>query len=197
MEIDKLEEILSKYKISKPRYKTSKSSVRSKEAENKSLPFMLTTFRELIKNDVPPTQSEFIKTFKEKYPEVKHKGLISRLKRSYLSYIREFHLGFLLKKHFKRVIYDEKIDLLGIDYIVYYKKFKFNIHAFVNTESSRYWREIKNERHQFRGHHIDMPMDLDSGKRAGKIILYTNDHIVKLKKEMNEIIKSSSHTTDT
>jgi hypothetical protein len=181
MKIEELEDILSKYKISKP-------SVKSEEVENKSLPFMLTTFRELIKDGIPPNQEEFIRVFKEKYPDLKCKGIGSRLKRSYLSYVREYHLGFLLRRHFSKVIYDEKIDLFGIDYIIYYKKCKFNIHAFVNTENSRYWRGIKNGRHKFRGHHIDMPIDLDSGKRVGRIILYTDNHIAELKKQMEKII---------
>ena len=181
MEMEELERILSKYRISKP-------SIKGGEVENKSLPFMLTTFRELIKNDVPPTQEEFIKSFKTKYPNLRYRGIVSRLKRSYLSYVREYHLGFLLKKHFKKVIYNEKIDLLGIDYVIYYKRSKFNIHAFVNTENGRYWRGIKDNRHQFRGYHIDMPIDLNSGKRAGKIILYTNNHIFDLKKDMNVLL---------
>jgi len=176
-----LETLLAKYKISKPGTKV-------KNVENKSLPFMLTTFRELIKNEVPPTQEEFVKAFKDKYPNLKFKGIVSRLKRSYLSYIREYHLGFLLNDHFKKVIYNEKLDLLGIDYIVYYKRHKFNIHAFVDTENGRYWREVKNDRHKFVGYHIDMPMDLTAGKRVGRIILYTSDNIFNLKKQMSELL---------
>jgi len=183
MEIDKLEEILSTYRITKP-------SIRGEEIENKSLPFMLTTFRELIKDEVPPTQEEFIKFFKNKYPDLKYKGIVSRLKRSYLSYIREYHLGYLLRKYFRKVIYNEKLDLLGVDYIIYYKRRKFNIHAFVNTENGRYWREIKDSRHKFYGYHVDMPINLDSGKRVGKIILYTDNHIDELKKKMNEMLKN-------
>ena len=181
MKTEELENILSKYKISKPGAKVE-------EVENRSLPFMLSTFRCLIKNNIPPTQDEFIKAFKDKYPDLKFRGIVSRLKRSYLSYIREYHLGFLLRDHFKKVIYNEKLDLLGIDYIVYYRRRKFNLHAFVDTESGRYWREVKNDRHQFKGNHIDIPMDLSSGKRVGRIILYTDDHIFALKKRMNELL---------
>lgn len=161
MKTKRLETILSKYKISKPGAKVD-------SIENKSLPFMLTTFRDLIKNEIPPTQEEFIKAFKEKYPDLRFKGIVSRLKRSYLSYIREYHLGYLLKDNFRKVVYDEKLDLLGVDYTVYYKRHKFSVHAFVDTESGRYWREVKNGRHQFKGYHVDIPMDLTSGKRVGK-----------------------------
>ena len=181
MKMEELESVISKYRITKPKY-------RGKEIENKSLPFMLTTFRELIKDEVPPTQEEFIKVFKNKYPDLKLRGVTSRLKRAYLSYVREYHLGFLLKKHFKKVIYSEKADLLGVDYVIYYKRLKFNLHAYVNTENGRYWRSIKNGRHKFRGIHLDLPINLDSGKRAGKIILYTDDHVNKLKKEMDRVV---------
>jgi len=185
MEIEKLEEILSSYKIIKPRY-------RGKDIENKSLPFMLSTFRKLIKNGIPPTQDEFIKNFKISFPDLNYKGMTSRLKRAYLSYIREYHLGYLLRKFFRKVIYDEKIDIAGVDYIVYYRGRKFNIHAFVNTENGKYWRNVKNGRHRFRGNHIDLPIDLDKGKRCGKLILYTEQHIEFLKSEMDRIIREKA-----
>lgn len=179
MEIEGLEDIISKYRISKPKY-------RGTAVENKSLPFMLTTFRELIKDELPPKQIDFLNTFKSKYPDLRMMGITSRLKRAYLSYVREYHLGYLLRKHFKNVVYSEKTDIAGVDYVIYYKRKKFNIHAYVNTESGRYWRGIKNNRHVFKGRHIDLPMDLDKGKRCGKIILYTDDMVEVLKKEMDE-----------
>jgi len=181
MNIEEYEKIISTYKISKPK-------LRGGEVENKSLPFMLSTFRELIKKEVPPTQENFINTFKAKYPDLKFRGIVSRLKRAYLSYVREYHLGYILRKHFKKVIYDEKLDISGVDYVIYYRGIKFNIHAYVNTSNGKYWRGIKNGRHNFYGQHLDIPMDLDKGKRCGKIILYTNDHINKLKKEMDKIV---------
>jgi len=181
MNIEELEKIISGYRISKPKF-------RGEDVENRSLPFMLSTFRELIKDEVPPTQEDFINTFKAKYPDLKLRGIVSRLKRAYLSYVREYHLGYLLKKHFKKVIYDEKVDISGVDYVIYYRGIKFNIHAYVNTENGKYWREVKNGRHKFRGEHLDIPMDLDRGKRCGKFILYTDDNIKKLKNEMKKII---------
>ena len=180
MDIKELESIISGYRINKPKF-------RGEDVENKSLPFMLSTFRELIKDEVPPTQEVFLNTFKTKYPDLKLKGIVSRLKRAYLSYVREYHLGYLLKKHFKKVIYNEKLDISGIDYVVYYRGIKFNIHAYVNTENGKYWREVKNGRHKFYGEHLDIPMDLDKGKRCGKIILYTDDNVNKLKREMGKV----------
>lgn len=180
MKIEELEKIISTYSISKPK-------LRGEEVENKSLPFMLSTFRELIKDEIPPTQEEFIDTFSAKYPTLKYRGILSRLKRAYLSYVREYHLGYLLKLHFKKVIYDEKTDLGGVDYVIYHRGIKFNIHAFVNTKNGKYWREVKNGRHKFYGEHLDIPMDLNKGKRCGKFILYTNDNVIRLKNEMVKI----------
>lgn len=155
---------------------------------------MLSTFRELIKNEIPPTQEEFINNFKDKYPDLRLRGITSRLKRAYLSYVREYHLGYLLRLHFRKVIYDEKIDIAGVDYVIYYRGRKFNIHAFVNTEGGKYWREVKNGRHKFRGEHLDLPMDLDKGRRCGKLILYTGEHIKRLKNEMDRIVKARRKT---
>ena len=182
MEIEELEIILSTYKITKPKYK-------GEEVGNESLPFMLTTFRKLILEGVPPTQEEFINEFRSTYPNLKMKGIVSRLKRAYLSYVREYHLGYLLKNHFKKVIYDEKLDIAGVDYVVYYHGYKFNLHAFVNTANGKYWRGIKEGRHNFRGRHLDVPIDLDKGKRCGKIILYTDNNIYSLKLKMDKNIK--------
>ena len=183
MDIETLEKVISGLRISKPKY-------RGKNVEDSSLPFMLSTFRKLIRNEVPPTQQEFIDKFKTEFPDTKSRGLTSRLKRAYLSYVREYHLGYLLRKYFKRVIYDEEIDIAGVDYVIKYRGRKFNIHAYVDTAGGNYWREVKNGRHKFRGTHLDLPMDLTTGKRCGKLILYTDDQILKLKDEMDRIIKA-------
>jgi hypothetical protein len=179
--IGELEEILEKYKISKPRFKNA-------EVESKSLPSMLNTFRVLIKDEIPPTQEEFINEFKKNNPDLKLQGIVSRLKRAYLSFVREYHLGFLLDKYFDKVIYDEDMDLAGIDYIIKYKNINFNLHAFVDTSSGRYWRSVKNKRHEFKGEHIDLPLNLSKGKRVGKFIMYTDNHIVVLINEMSKIV---------
>lgn len=185
-EIDKklsdLEAIIATYKISKPR-------VTSSEAENKSLPSMLNIFRGLIKNGIPPTQDDFIKGFKTNNPEITVSGLTSRLKRAYLSFVREYHLGLLLKKIFNIVIYKEELDISGIDYIIMYKGHRFNIHAFIDTKNSLYWRGIKNGRHNFKGNHLDITLDLSKGKRVGKFILYTDNDIYKLRGQMDEILR--------
>lgn len=183
MTLEELEDKLSTYKIMTPKF-------RSKTVENRSLPSMLSTFRELIKDEVPPTQNAFINNFKKKYPELVNRGVLARLRRAYLSYVREYHLGYLLKNHFTDVIYDEKTDLLGVDYVIYYRDHKFNIHAFVNTQNGQYWRSIKNDRHNFVGHHLDLPMNLENGKHVGKFILYTDNDIVTLKNSMDEIINN-------
>lgn len=178
--IGELEEVLKKYKISKPKYK-------NEEVESKSLPSMLHTFRSLISSGIPPTQEEFIQVFKNSNPDLKLRGIISRLKRAYLSFVREYHLGLLLDDYFDNVIYDEDLDIAGIDYVVVYKDIKFNIHAFVDTRSGRYWRLVKNHRHKFSGNHLDLPIDLSTGKKVGKFIMYTSNHMLLLKNNMEKV----------
>ena len=182
MNIQKLEKVLANYNISLSKVKNNNSP---------SMPFMLSLFHELTINEIPPTQNELIDEFKDRFPEhAKADGAIPRLKRSYLSFVREYHLGFLLRKHFSTVIYDEELDFAGVDFVVYYKRHKFNIHAFVDTESGRYWREIKNKRHNFEGRHLDIALNLRTGKRCGQFILYTNSNIAKLKVEMEKAINA-------
>jgi len=177
----KLEKHIASIKISKP-YRTTKKT------EDQSLPFIVGIFRKLMKDDMPPTQSEFIAEFRKQYPQIKSGGITSRLKRFYLSYIREYHLYFILKRHFKTVIYDEELDLNGVDYVVYYKRHKFNIHAFVNTKNGKYWRKVKNNRHNFKGRHVDIPMNFDEGYKCGDIFLYTDKQVEHLKKKMEKIL---------
>lgn len=181
-----LEEILSKYKVTKSRKKR-------REAENISMPFMLSTFNDLIKKDVPPTQDNFIRTFKRLYPKYRMLGVTDRLKRSYTAYIREYHLGFLLKDVFKtkaEIIYATALDLAGVDYVVRYKGLEFNIHAFIDTANGRYWRGVKNTRHDFVGVHLDVPLDLGRCKKVGSFSLYPIEQVKELKKTMDEIVKT-------
>lgn len=182
VDVIELENILSKYKINKPKYKHD-------SLEKKSLPTMIKIFTCLIKNGIPPTQEEFINEFKKRHPDLKVRGIVSRLKKGYLSFVREYHLGFLLRNNFNNVLYDEELDIAGVDYLITYKNVEFNIHAFVDTENSRYWRAIKNKRHKFEGNHIDLPIDLSAGKRVGKFVLYTNYDVITLKKKMNDLIQ--------
>lgn len=176
-----LEDVLSTYKISKSKHSNS-------NIDNKSLPDMLKIFRGLIKDGIPPTQEEFINEFKKQKPDLKLRGIVSRLKKAYLSFIREYHLGFLLIEHFHKVKYDEQIDIAGVDYVIYYKKHRFNLHAFVNTKGGRYWRAVKNNRHKFYGKHVDLPMTLSSGTRVGDFIFYNDTHMKRLKRDMDSLV---------
>jgi hypothetical protein len=181
MEIEDLEKLLSTYVI-------TRSRIRDEDSENKSLPQMLDTFHELIVEDVPPPEKVFVDVFFMKFRDLRKAGITSRLKRAYLSYIREHHLGFLLKKYFGVVLYDKALDLSGIDYVIMYKEHTFYLHAYVNTRASRYWREIKNGRHDFFGTHIDLPLDLARAKRVGKFLLYKDSDIEELKESMDKFL---------
>lgn len=184
MDIDRLEKTIKNYRISKPQYRSK---------NNDSIPSMLSVFRSMIVDGIPPVQDEFVEEFRKTNPNIKMRGVISRLRIAYLSFVREYHLEFLLKNHFDEVIYSEATDIAGIDFIVIYKDYEFNLHAFVQTKNSLYWRGVKNGRHNFQGIHLDLPMNLSSGKRVGKFILYTDNHIKKLKKDMEKIINERNN----
>lgn len=178
MTTEQLEKILRTYSITRSKY-------RDLDIEAQNFPYMLTTFRELIIEEVPPTQDKFIEVFLSKYSTIKKRGIISRLRRAYLSYIREYHLGFLLQEVFENVKYDIEADLAGIDYTLNFNNKIYFLHAYVDTEASRGWRETKNGRHRFVGEHIDLPFDLSRGKRVGKFLLYQKSTILSLRKSLS------------
>ena len=178
MNIDELETVLSKFEITRPK-------IRVEKVELSSLPNMLLVFRSCIKNEIPPTQSEFVNKFISEYPDLKNVGVVARLKRAYLSYIREYHLGYLLKEIFSNVYYDEQLDISGIDFVINYNNKKYYLHAYVDTKAGNYWREIKNNRHNFFGEHIDLPLDLNKGKKVGKFLLYKKSDILSMKRKMD------------
>ena len=181
-----LERILKEYKIVKSRRKR-------REAESISMPFMLTTFSSMIVDEVPPTQKDFIDNFRKLYPQYRILGIADRLKRAYASYIQEYHLGYLLKDLFgsDNVIHSDELDLSGIDYIVKYKGLEFNLHAFVDTPSGRYWRKVKNGRHVFKGIHLNVPLNYKNSHKVGELSLYTREQIKELKEKMNKIVSFS------
>jgi hypothetical protein len=186
MNRQQLEDVLSSYKI-------NISRVRDQGSEIKSLPDMLVVFRKLIVNETPPKQNVFVKEFKT-VSGLTSPGVIARVKRTYLSFIREYHLGYLLKEHFNEVLYDVDIDIAGVDYRIKYKDQWFNIHAFVNTENGKYWRKIKESRHDFIGTHVDLPLNLSVGKHVGQFILYDDNSMETLKVMLDGFTSDKKHT---
>ena len=116
------------------------------------------------------------------------KGLEARLRRTYPSFVRDVHFGALLRERGLDVSYGRDQDVRGgVDQIIKYGGLTFHIHCYVNTRIGRMGRRIKNRRHDFRGIHLDVEMDLgaESAKSVGDFFLYSDDHVDYLIKLMN------------
>ena len=183
MNSKKLEEVIKNYEV-----RISKSKEIN---QRQNFPSMIVVFNKLIENEIPPTQEMFISKFREEHP--KAKGIESRLKKAYFSFIREYHLGFLLREEFTEVHYDQDLDIYGgIDYVINCNGGDYSLHAFVDTVAGNKWRQIKEKRHQFTGIHIDFPLNLKEGKRVGKFILYTKEQVRELHKYLDEFNKPNT-----
>lgn len=152
-------------------------------------PMFVDTFNLMVKeNDQIPSQDEFVERyFRDNAAELANvltksmkKGLEARLRRTYPSFVRDVHFGALLRKRKLDVAYDRDMDVCaGVDHIIRYKGLTFHIHCYVNTRIGRMGRRIKNKRHDFRGVHLNIEMDLgaESAKSVGDFYLYSDEHV--------------------
>lgn len=142
-----------------------------------------------------PSQDEFVyryfqdnKAQLSRLTDSMRRGLEARIRRTYPSFVRDVHFGALLRERGLDVSYDREMDVCaGVDQVIRYRGLKFYIHCYVNTRIGRMGRKIKNRRHDFRGIHLDIEMDLgaESAKSVGDFYLYSEDHIDYLVELMN------------
>lgn len=168
MTSEKLEEVLSNY-IIKPSY-----------YKGDYIPYMQTIFYNLIKDDIPPTQENYISEFFKQVPKKSSWG--TRLRSSYMLFIRKYHLGYLLREEFENVI-DEMDIISGVDFIV---NKEYSIHSFLKTDSLGF-RKYKNAQTFFLGKHIDLPLDLKKAKRVGNFLLYSKEDVIMLKQRLGKV----------
>lgn len=146
------------------------------------------TFNLLVKkNRKIPSQDEFVIEYFHQntvsladLTESMKKGLEARLRRTYPSLVRDVHFGALLSERGLDVSYDQNVDVAaGVDHVVKYKGLTFHIHCYVNTRIGRMGRRIKNRRHDYRGLHLDIEMDMgaESADSLGDFFLYSNEHV--------------------
>lgn len=166
-------------------------SVRDPRVEwETKFPMFVDTFNLMVKeNNRIPSQDEFVEryfrdnaaelTYVLSNPKLKE-GLEARLRRTYPSFVRDVHFGALLRERGLDVSYDRDFDVCaGVDHIIKYKELTFHIHCYVSTKRGRMGRRIKNRRHDFRGIHLDVEMDLgaESAKSVGDFSLYSDEHV--------------------
>jgi len=168
-------------------------------------PMFVDTFNLMVKeNNQIPSQDDFVERYFQDNaaeltdvladPELK-KGLEARLRRTYPSFVRDVHFGALLRERGLDVSYDQDLDVCaGVDHIIRYKGLTFHIHCYVSTRAGRMGRRIKNKRHDFRGIHLDIEMDLgaESAKSVGDFYLYSDEHVDYL----IELMKAESEQTE-
>jgi len=169
-------------------------------------PMFVDTFNLMLReNNRVPSQDEFVERyFRDNAAQLTNlteqmkKGLEARLRRTYPSFVRDVHFGALLRERGLDVSYDRDMDVCaGVDHIIKYSGLTFHIHCYVNTKIGRMGRKIKNRRHDFRGIHLNVEMDLgsDSAKVVGDFYLYSDKHVDYLIERMraeSEKIKSKN-----
>lgn len=120
--------------------------------------------------------------------EYEKKALVGRILRTYPSLIRDFHFYLTLVEDgsFDKVIYSLQNDIKGVDIIIKHNNVEYSVSLFVATTRSLNYKVIKNNyRHDYSGKkEIQITLLLNRGKKCGDIILYTLDHINKLKNEI-------------
>lgn len=192
-----IEEQIKNYSLKFP-------SIRDARVEwEMKLPMFVDTFNLMLKeNNRIPSQDEFVGGyFRDNAAELTNltesmkKGLDARLRRTYPSFVRDVHFGALLRERGLNVSYDRDMDVCaGVDHIIKYKGLSFHIHCYVRTKRGRMGRRIKNRRHDFRGIHLDVEMDLgaESARSVGDFYLYSDEHVDYL----IELMETESEKTE-
>lgn len=159
------------------------------EAEHRRLPSMLDVFNKLVALGRIPTQDQFVNEYFAQNPTFTTLGVEARLRRTFPSFVRELHGVALLRENFELLADDTVRDQNdGVDAVILYKGQTFHIHLFIDTWRSNNFRQMKNNRHEFSGHHLDMKLNPSGAKTVGNFFLYSEPQITSLKAEMEAII---------
>lgn len=166
------------------------------------LPMFIDTFNRLLQaNGRVPSQDDFVKEYFEENSAALNSlisdpgqriGLEARLRRTYPSFVRDVHLASLLRERGLQVSRSREADVTkGVDHIIQYKGRTFYVHSYVGTRRGKLGRRIKNRRHEFRGIHLNLVLDLGaaSAKRIGDFYLYSEMHVDSLIRDMKKSLK--------
>lgn len=189
MTIEQLEGILKSYKL-------QFDSVREPHIETTGFPSMIAVFNKLLRQGVPPTQDQFVSAFVAAYQKT-HKHLftppnmpatLARLKRTYPSFIRDYHLFTLIKEfgQFDRVKRGNYLDeVYGIDILIIQEGVQFYVNAYLGTEQGLSWRKVKtttrfserSRRKALKGFHIELKIKKDEANKVGDFWLFGRKHV--------------------
>jgi len=123
-------------------------------------------------------------------------GLKARLYRTQFGFLTEYQAFLLAQDIFgkENVIRDINLDKKGVDFQITYKEKKYNIHIFVDTSRSWFYRNFKSEtKHveDVEGIHVNLPYALETGRFNSLEYLpngfgiYTKEYFMYLKNEID------------
>ena len=122
-------------------------------------------------------------------------GIRARLYRTQFGFLTEYHAYLLSKKVFgeQNVKRDFSMDRNGVDFQIFYNGNTYNIHIFVDSPRSWYYRNIKSAYRNVDsepGIHVNLPYSLNQGKINSLLFLnngfgiYREEYLNYLKNEM-------------
>lgn len=149
----------------------------------------------------PPTQVEFCNRFYSVYKSYNKWsylwenqwtkwGAEARVRRTYPSLIREYHLFKLLEEVFGKGCVDnsEELDHNGVDFLVKVGKEWFPIRTYVETRRSSAFAKDKADNrhaHKLKGAKLyDLCLKLGEAKECGCFKLYSLENVLALRKEI-------------
>ncbi|MBR2709640.1 TaqI family restriction endonuclease [Candidatus Saccharibacteria bacterium] len=124
-------------------------------------------------------------------------GIRARLYRTQFGFLTEYHAFLLSKKVFgnSNVTRDFSKDRIGVDFQISHLGITYNIHIFVDSPRSWYYRNIKSAYRNVDsapGIHVNLPYSLSQGKINSLLFLdngfgiYREEYLLYLKHEMEE-----------
>ncbi len=175
------------------------------EWEFQAPPFVAALLELIEQRRCIPSQAEFCdyyvhknrgilqSEFSEKWPDVvtraeKERALIARLERAYPSFVRDVYMLALLRENGVDAGYDQAHDVQdGVDLVIRAAGTKLSVHVFLDTARARHGRTIKEQRHAYAGHHLDLVVRPDQCKHAGDFWLPSKIHVDEIKRQLDEL----------
>lgn len=162
-------------------------NLRDPQAERGRFPSFIGTFnRSIDERDTVPTQDEFLADYARYNGIQVTQGLEARLRRTYPSLVRELHARLMATEVFPETKYSLDDDLAGVDLTIRHNGEDHYIHLFVDTKRSNHFRMAKDDRHAFEGSHIDVSLNLSSGRKVGQFLFYPEATFCKLKEALDQ-----------
>lgn len=148
-------------------------NLRDPQAERGRFPSFIGAFnRSMEESGTVPTQDEFIADYARFHDIQVTQGLEARMRRTYPSLVRELHARLMATEIFPETKYSLDDDLAGVDLTIRHNGEEHYIHLFVDTKRSNHFRMAKDNRHAFEGSHIDVSLNLSSGRKVGQFLFY-------------------------